>query len=72
MEKRQQGIDEIHENKFVCKDGSSLWLLVNAKSLFDTDGKFTGVLAMFTDITERKRAEETLKESEEASIRTGG
>ncbi len=57
-EKRKKGIDEVHENKLVRKDGSTLWVLVNSKSLFDTNGKFTGILAMLTDITERKEAEE--------------
>ena len=57
-EKRKKGIDEVHENKLVRKDGSTLWVLVNSKSLLDTNGKFTGILAMLTDITERKEAEE--------------
>jgi PAS domain S-box-containing protein len=64
-EKRQQGIDEVHENKLVRKDGSTLWVLVNSKSLFDTNGKFAGILAMLTDITERKHVEEALREAYE-------
>jgi PAS domain S-box-containing protein len=59
-EKRQQGIDESHEFKFIRKDGSTLWTLVNTKSLFDKDGKFAGSMGMLTDITERKRTEEIL------------
>jgi PAS domain S-box-containing protein len=62
--KRQQGIDESHEFKFICKDGSPLWALVNTKSLFDRDGKFEGSMGMLTNITERKKAEETLIRSE--------
>ncbi|WP_410508800.1 PAS domain S-box protein [Methanosarcina hadiensis] len=58
--KKEHGIDETHEFKFICKDGSPLWTLVNTKSLFDRGGKFTGSIGMFTDITERKRTEETL------------
>jgi PAS domain S-box-containing protein len=65
MEKRRKGIDEVHENKLVRKDGSTLWAFINSKSLFDKDGKFIGVLAMLTDITERKKVEEALKKSEE-------
>ncbi len=64
MEKRQQGLDEIHEFKLICKDGSPLWALINSKSLFDKDGKFMGYLSMLSDITERKRAREALQESE--------
>jgi PAS domain S-box-containing protein len=65
MEKRRQGIDEVHENKLVRKDGSTLWALVNSKSLFDKDGKFTGILAMVTDVTERKQADEALRQAYE-------
>ncbi|MDP4197249.1 MAG: PAS domain S-box protein, partial [Bacteroidota bacterium] len=64
IEKRLRGIDEVHENKFIRKDGSFLWTLVRTKPFFDTDGKFTGVLAMFTDVTERKRMEEKLRDNE--------
>jgi PAS domain S-box-containing protein len=61
QEKRRQGIDESYELKLICKDGSSLWAITSAKSLFDDDGKFMGSLSMLTDITERKKTEEILK-----------
>ncbi len=61
MEKRRQGIDEVHENKLVRKDGSTLWALVNSKSLLDEDGMFAGILAMVTDITERKQEEQRIR-----------
>ncbi len=59
-EKKHQDIDESHEFKFICKDGSPLWALVNTKSFFDRDGNFAGCIWMFTDITDRKQAEEAL------------
>jgi PAS domain S-box-containing protein len=64
FENRRHGINETHEFKFIRKDGSLLWALVNSQALADEDGNFTGVLAMFTDITERRRNEEALKKSE--------
>lgn len=64
MEKRRQGINETYEFKLMCMDGSPLWVLISAKSLFNKDGKFTGSLAMLTDIAERKQAEKALQESE--------
>ncbi|WP_461650163.1 sensor histidine kinase [Methanosarcina sp.] len=66
IEKRRQGINEIYEIKLTCKDGSPLWALISAKSLFDKDGKFIGSISMLTDITKRKEAEEALANIETA------
>ena len=60
LERRRQGINEIYELKLICEGGSSLWVLISAKSLFDKDGKFVGSINMLTDITKRKEAEEVL------------
>ena len=60
---RKQGIDEVYELKLIRKDGSPLWVSVSAKGFFDDAGKFEGSVGMFTDITDRKRAEEALRES---------
>ena len=51
LEKSRQGINEVYELKLICKDGSPLWALISAKSLFNKGGKFAGSLGMFTDIT---------------------
>ena len=64
MKQILQGIDESYELKLICKNSSPYWALISAKPLFDNAGKFKGILGMLTDITERKRAEETLRESE--------
>ena len=61
MDERQLGIDEIYELRLMRKDGSSFWVLVSSKSLFNKNGKFAGSLSMLTDITERKEAEEKIK-----------
>ena len=66
LEKRRQGISESYELKLICKDGSPLWTLLNAKPLFDEDGMFIGVMNMLTDIDKRKRAEEALVKIGEA------
>ena len=62
---RAQGKSSIYERCFLRKDGQRHWLLVSAKSVTDTEGKFAGSFGMFTDINDRKRAEEALQESEE-------
>jgi len=48
-----------------CKDGSTVWTEATTSGIFDTTGKFIGILGVTRDITGRKRAEELLKASEE-------
>ncbi len=64
VEKKHQGINENCELKLIRKDSSFLWVLVSSKSFFDKDGKFTGAMSMFTDISKRKEAEEALENIE--------
>ncbi len=66
FEKRRQGINDSYELKLMRKDGSFIWGLISAKSLFNKEGKFVGYLGMLTDITERKKAEEVLANIETA------
>ena len=46
-------------------DGEPRWLLDNGTPLFAADGNFTGFIGSCIDITERKRAEQELRASEE-------
>jgi PAS domain S-box-containing protein len=48
-----------------CKDGSTVWLEVRMTFLRDEDKRIVGILGISRDISERKRAEEALRESEE-------
>ena len=46
-------------------DGSLVWLEKSARAFFDEQGRMLRVTGMVVDITERKRAEEALRESED-------
>ncbi|MCX6240088.1 MAG: PAS domain S-box protein [Bacteroidia bacterium] len=45
-------------------DGNQIWMLISKIPLQDNNGKITGMLGVTTDITERKLAEISLRESE--------
>jgi PAS domain S-box-containing protein len=53
------------EKRYVRKDGCQLWGRLNVSVLRNVDGGSTLVFAFVEDITERKRSEEALRESEE-------
>jgi PAS domain S-box-containing protein len=59
--KRPHGISSTYEAALQAKDGHSIPVIIHATPLFSSDQNFRGDLAVFTDITERKRAEEELK-----------
>ncbi len=65
LSRRRKGVSEQHEFKFERKDGTHLWAIVTTNPILDEDGRYQGALGMVTDITERMRAEEELRESEE-------
>jgi PAS domain S-box-containing protein len=51
--------------RMLASDGSVIWLEKTAHAFFDEDGRMVRMIGMISAITERKRAEETLRESEE-------
>ena len=65
FERRRRGAAEQQEFRFRRKDGEDLWTIVSTNAMFDASGRFVGALGMVADITERKRAEDALRESEE-------
>ena len=65
LERRQQGIKEQHEFEFLRKDGARIFTLVETSPIISDDGIYTGAIAGVTDVTEKKRAEDALRESDE-------
>ena len=61
MSKRREGISENYERRLRRKDGQEVWGLASATSIMDEEKRFQGSFAMWTDITERKRAEQRLR-----------
>ncbi len=53
------------EKRYIRKDGEVVWGRVTRTLFFDIEGKARYALGMLEDITERKHAEESLRESEE-------
>lgn len=57
LENRRLGINEQLDFKYIRKDGSPLWAIIETSSLYDQSGNYVGALAMLTDITPRKQAD---------------
>ncbi len=64
LKQRKKGKKGNYELKLISKDGSLIWTFLNAKPLFDEEGKYVGAISMLTDITERKEAEEAMAKIE--------
>jgi len=65
LERGQRAQSEHIEERLRCRDGSELWVRLVANPIFKDTGEFDGAIAMVADITERRRAEERLRKSEE-------
>ncbi len=62
---RRHGVTEQHEFRLRRKDGRYCWTLMSTNPLHGSDGAFLGALALVTDISARKQAEEALRQSEQ-------
>ncbi len=62
---KEEGLANDYELNLLSKDGRKIHTSVNARLLFDENHHLIGVEGVLRDITERKKAEESLKKSEE-------
>lgn len=67
--RRQQEGSIQTEIRYKRKDGSRIWGLVASSNLYDDKGQQIGAIALITDITERKNAEEALQQQFAENIR---
>jgi PAS domain S-box-containing protein len=72
FERRRAGVSEEADVCFRHKDGRHVWALMAARPVHDEEGRFVGALDMFTDVTGRRRAEQTARFLAEASAALAG
>ena len=63
VEHPEQFVNFVNEN--ICRDGRRVWMAWTNKPIYDEDGEITEILAVGVDITDRKHAEEALRQSQE-------
>lgn len=61
FKQRWQGKTDTYDVRFRQRDGSIRWVLASVSPFYNEAGDFAGSLAMVSDITERKQAEEQVK-----------
>ena len=54
-----------HTVRYICKENSYCWMSVFAQVILDEADQIIGVTGTMTDVTERKKGEEALQESEQ-------
>lgn len=57
LDRRREGISEIHDFKLLTRQGKALWTSMSTSPLTDEQGAYVGSMALVTDITARKLSE---------------
>jgi PAS domain S-box-containing protein len=65
LDLRRRGIGAHHDFRLRRKDGSEVWVNSAASPLYDDQGRYCGALAVFTDLSGRRRSDERLEQAEE-------
>jgi len=64
LARRKRGLAEQHDFEFIRKDGTRIYAMLETAPIYDASGNYAGALASIIDVTERKKTEDALKESE--------
>jgi diguanylate cyclase (GGDEF)-like protein/PAS domain S-box-containing protein len=70
IELRKQGVKEQHDFELLRKDGSRLYVTMEASPIMDDAGNYIGGVAGVIDVSERRRVEEELLDAGEKLKRT--
>ena len=62
---RRTGKIKPYEIEWTCKDGTKIPTIMSPQAVFNAGGQFKGSFSVITDISNLKRTEEALRESEE-------
>ncbi len=63
--RRESGLNEVHDFEFLRKDGTKIYTRLSTSPFLDDQNHSAGALALVSDVTARRRAEEALRQSEE-------
>ena len=62
--KISQGYPQSYETELLRKDGQRIWVQVNGTPMYNQQARYIGSLGLYTNITERKKDQEKLRESQ--------
>jgi PAS domain S-box-containing protein len=62
--RRMEGREAPYELTWTKRDGTRVTAIISPRAILDSEGRFKGSFAVITDISERRRSEEALRESE--------
>jgi len=65
FKRRMQGLGDSYESRILRQDGQFRWVQISSAPIMDADQRLKGGVLLFTDITDRKKAEEALRLSSE-------
>lgn len=65
LERRKSGTDDKYEIQLRTKNGKTVWTYMSTSPVLDENGKMLWSCALVYDITERKQADEQLRQSSE-------